>query len=266
MTGPEPRRESAMRGYRELLEDEVVMAWRSHRTILVCALFVVVGIATPLITRYLPELSRLLSGPDAELGPVETGPADVIDALVRNLAQLGTLPVVVLAMGAIARAREERRLPSVLERSGPGAVVLAKFVALAMLLALATGLAVLAAWLYVALVFGQQPPLPWIQLAVLVWLWLAVVEAITLLGSAFAPSAIGAAAVGVGGLAALQLASSIPALNLWLPAGLLEVARAAAMEELSPDLDPAVTIAVSLAGIGAALGMAWLRLGRERNA
>ncbi|HUQ43151.1 MAG TPA: hypothetical protein VM451_01885 [Candidatus Limnocylindria bacterium] len=252
-----------MAGYRELLEDEVLAAWRSHRIVLVCALFVLIGVVTPVVTRYLAELSRLLAGPDAELGLVETGVADVIDALVRNLGQVGMLPAVLLAMGSIAGERERGRLGGVLVRAAPAAVVLAKAVAVAMILALATGLAAFAAWLYATLLFGGQPPLPWIQLAVFVWLWLVVAASITVLGSAFAPTPMGAAAVGVAGLADFQLASAVPTLNLWLPTGLLEVARAAAMEEVSPDLDPGVTIAVSLIVMVLALVIAWLRLRRE---
>jgi ABC-2 type transport system permease protein len=252
-----------MRGYRELLEEEILAAWRSHRIVMVCALFVLIGIATPLITRYLAELSRLLAGPDAELGLVETGVADAIDALVRNLGQVGPIPAVVLAMGSIAGERERGRLGGVLVRAAPAAVVLAKAVAVAMVLALATGLGAFAAWLYAALLFGGQPPLPWIQLAVFVWLWLVVVASITVLGSAFASSSMGAAAVGIAGLAAFQLASAVPTLNLWLPTGLLEVARAAALEEISPDLDPGVTIGASLIVIVVAMVLAWLRLRRE---
>src|SRR5215207_490659 len=166
MTSTSTSRGSWMGGYRELLEEEILAAWRSHRIVLVCALFVAVGIVTPVLTRYLAELSRVLAGPDVELGLVETGVADVVDALVRILGQIGVFPAVLLAMGGIAGERERARLGGLLARAAPAAVVLAKLVGVAMVLALATGLGVLAAWLYAALLFGPQPPLAWIQLAV----------------------------------------------------------------------------------------------------
>jgi ABC-2 type transport system permease protein len=255
---------SFMSGYRDLLEDEVLAAWRGHRVLLVGALFVAIGIAAPVLTRYLPELSRTFGGPDVEIGVLETGPADVVDFLARIQGQVGAIVAIVLAMGSIAGERERGTLAATLARPvAPAALVFAKAVSVAMTLALATALAVLAAWLYSALVFGAQGFLPWIQAAILLWLWMVVVACVTVLGSALAPSAVGAAGIGVAGLAGLWLVGDIPELNLRLPTGLIEVARAAALEETSPDLDPGTTLAVSLVVIAVALALAWTRMRRE---
>ena len=71
-------------GYRELLTKEVVEAWRTYRLALLCGLFVVIGIAVPLIVRFLPRLVRWF-GATGELGLEELGVADVVDMLVRNV-------------------------------------------------------------------------------------------------------------------------------------------------------------------------------------
>lgn len=252
-----------MTGYRLLLEKEVIEAWRTYRLGVVAALFVVLGIAVPVLTRYLPEIVRFFAPSDFEIGLPDMGPADVVDQLVRMLVQFGSIAAVLVAMGSVAgeRARGTAALV-VSKRVTRFAYVWSKFVAMAMVLGLGTGLAVLAAWLYTGLVYGVQPSLPWIQLALVVWLALLVPAALTLLGSTVAPTPLGAGAFGVAVLVALSLVALVPTLTAWLPPGLLDVARAAALEEVSPDLDPPRTILASIVVVVAALGLAWARFRR----
>lgn len=249
-------------GYRELLTKEVVEAWRTYRLALLCGLFALIGIAVPLLVRFLPRLVRWF-GATGEIGLEDVGVADVVDMLIRNVTLVGGIAAILLTMGTIAGERRRGTLGLVLSRPVSRAAVLwAKFVALGMAFGLATGLAVLGTWLYSALFFSPQAALPWGQLGALLWLSLMVHVAVTLFGSVVAPSSLGAAAVGLGFIAAMSLASSVTSLARLLPVGLADVARAAALEEVSPDLVPAVTIGVSVAVIAIALAGAWWRFRR----
>ena len=87
-----------MTGYRELLEKEVIEAWRTHRIVLVGALYIVLGIASPVVIRYLPELQGLFGPVNEELGFGELGLPDAIDLLVRNVVQFGSIAAVLLAV------------------------------------------------------------------------------------------------------------------------------------------------------------------------
>lgn len=249
-------------GYRELLTKEVVEAWRTYRLAALCGLFIVIGIAVPLIVRFLPSLLRMF-GASGDLGLGELGVAEVVDMLVRNVTQVGGIAAIVLTMGAIAGERRRGTLDLVLSRPvSRAAVIWAKFVALGMAFGLAIGLAVAGAWLYSALFFSPQAALPWGQLGAVLWLLVMCHVAVTLLASAVAATPLGAAIVGLGFVAAMTLASSVASLARFLPIGLAEVARAVALEEPRPDLAPAVTIAVSVVLIGVALVAAWWRLRR----
>jgi ABC-type transport system involved in multi-copper enzyme maturation permease subunit len=255
-----------MHGYRELLEKEVIEAWRTYRLALTCALFVVVGIAAPVITRYLPGLTGGLGPSEGELGIPEAGVPDVIALLLRNLVLFGGIAGLLLAMGSVAGERERGTLGLVLARPiGRGAFLWAKLVAIALVLGAGVALAVLAAWLYSVLLFGAVPVQSWISMALIAWLSTMVVASVTFAGSAVTGSTLGAAAVGLGGLAILGLASAVGSLNPWLPSGLLDVALAAGLEEVSPDLDPGRTIVVSLGVIVVSFAVAWLRF-REAEA
>jgi ABC-2 type transport system permease protein len=255
---------SRMAGYRELLEKEVIEASRTYRLALVCVLFVVLGIAAPVLARYLPDLIGLLVPPDTELGLEETGVPDVLDVLLRHLVQFGAVAAVLLTMGSIAGEKERGTAALVLAKPvSRAAFLLAKFMALGMLVGLGTGLGVLAAWLYTGILFEPVPVVPWVQLALIAWLSTMVYVSITFAGSAAAGTALGAGAIGLAGLIVLSLASTVPPLNPWLPTGLLDVAKTAALEDASLDLAPARTILVSLAVIVGALLLAWWRFRRE---
>lgn len=249
-------------GYRELLAKEVLEAWRTYRIAALCGLFVVIGIAVPLLVRYLPRLLRMF-GATGELGLEDLGVADVVDLLVRNVTFLGGIAAILLTMGSVAGERRRGLLALVLSRPvSRAAVIWAKFVALGMIFGLATALAVLASWLYAALFFDAQAVLPWGQLGAVLWVSAMVHVAVTLFGSVVASTPLGAATIGLGFVAAMSLAATVSSLARFLPAGLPEVARSVALEEISPDLAPAATVGISLLVIAVALGAAWWRLRR----
>src|SRR6202008_1945133 len=62
-----------MKGYRALLEKEIVELWRSYRLAITCGLFVVLGIGVTVLERYLPAITRLFGQVDAELRIGKTG-------------------------------------------------------------------------------------------------------------------------------------------------------------------------------------------------
>ena len=246
-------------GYRELLTKEVVEAWRTYRLAILCGVFVLIGIAIPLLIRFLPRLLRWFGG-TGEIRLEDLGVADVVGVLVRNVTLVGGIAAILLTMGSISGERRRGTLGLVLSRPvSRAAVIWAKFVALGMAFGLATGLAVLAAWLYSALFFSPQAALPWGQLWAVLWLSLMVHVAVTLLGSVVAATPLGAGMFGLVFVALMSLASNVTSLARLLPVGLEEVARAFALEDVSPDLLPGATIGVSLAVIAVALGAAWWR-------
>ena len=253
-----------MRGYRAVLEKEIVEAWRSYRIAVVCGLFVVLGIAVPIVVQAAPAIARASGQVDAEIGVDQAGVPDVLDVLVRLLWQLGAVAAILLAMGSIATERAAGTAAFVLAKPvSRGAFVWAKFVALGMILGLATGLAVVASWIYVSLLFERQSVGEWAQLWLLAWLSTLVYGAITLAASSGVRSPLGAAAIGFVAFAVVSLASTVITLNPWLPTGLSEIAQATVLGELGPDLDPGRTVAASIWLMVAALAVAWLRFRRE---
>jgi ABC-2 type transport system permease protein len=252
-----------MRGYRAILEKEVIELWRTYRLAIACGLFVLLGIAVPVLERYLRGITTLFGQVDPELGVGKTGVPDVVETLVHVLWLFGPLAAVLLTMGALAGERQARTAALVVSKPiSRAAVVWAKFVAVAMVLGLATGLAVAGTWLYASILFGALELVPWLQLWLLAWLDALVFVAITLAASASLASPAGAAATGVAAYGAIGLAATVVTLNPWLPTGLGEVGQALVLTELGSDVDPFRTVAASTTLLVAALLFAWLRFRR----
>ena len=243
-------------GYRELLTKEVVEAWRTYRLAALCGLFIVIGVAVPLLVRF------LAAGP-GQAGDEALGVPEVVDLFGRNVTLFGGTAAILLTMGTFAGERRRGLLALVLSRPVSRAAVLwAKFVALGMVFGLATMLAVLAAWLYAALFFDAQAVLPWGQLGALLWLSAMVQVAVTLLGSVVAATPLGAATVGLAFLTGVTLLAPVTSLARFTPAGLAELGRAVALEAVTAAHAPGATVGVSLLVIAVALGAAWWRFRR----
>jgi len=253
-----------MSGYRELLEKEIIEAWRTYRLGVIAALFLVLGITSPVITRYLPDIIRLFAPPNFVVDVPDLGIADVLDQLLKNIVQFGALAAILVAMGSVANEKERGTAAFVLAKPVSRlAFLTAKIVAIGMTFAIAVALGVAGAWIYTQLLFEAQDPLPWVELGLIVWLSTMVYASITFLGSTLMRTSLSAAAVGFFGLIVLSLASVVPDLNPYLPAGLIPVAKSVALGESSPDLHPVRTIGIAMAMIVGTFVLSWLRFRRE---
>ncbi len=238
-----------------LLRKELLESWRTRRLPLVAILFVLVGLISPLTARYLPEILRGALGDQLTGSPLP--PADATQAvaqLQKNLGQLGALAAIALAMGSVAGELDRGTAALVLAQPvGRPAFLAAKLMAIGIVLAVATGLCVAAAWLYTVILFGMQPVGGWLALLALEWLALLVWAAITVWASAATASSMAAAGLGFVALIVLSLAGVIPALERLLPAG-LEGPAGLLATGLADGLD-AARLATAIAGSALLIGL-----------
>jgi ABC-2 type transport system permease protein len=252
-------------GYHTLLEKEVVEAWRTYRLAVVTLLFVALAASAPLTTKYLPDIVKAFSPPGIEISFQPMGIPDVIDQLLKNVIQFGALAGILLAMGSVANEKDRGTAALVLTKPvGRFGFLLAKIAGIGLVVGIAIGAAVAAAWGYTTYLFGPVPAWPWVEMAGIIWLSTMVYASITFLGSAVMRSSLAAAAVGFAGLIALSLASIVPTLTTWLPAGLIAVAKAVALGSTrNPALEPARTIGISMAIIAVSMVLGWLVFRRQ---
>jgi ABC-2 type transport system permease protein len=245
-----------MTGGSVLLRKELLESWRTLRLPTVTGLFLLVGLSSPLLARFLPEIIEAAAGDQLPPIPIPTPvAADAAAQLWKNLAQFGAIAAIVLAMGAVSTERERGTAAFVLSKTvSRGAFLGAKVLAIAAVLGIGVVLAVAVGWLYTAILFEPLPVAGWIVFGVLAWLGLAVWAALTFAGSTVTGSTAAAAGIGFVGLLVLSIGSAIPTIGRYLPGGLGGPAVALATgtpvepgDVIAPALGTLIIITVALA-------------------
>jgi ABC-2 type transport system permease protein len=246
-----------MNGFSILVRKELLEAWRTRRLPVVAALFVVVGMISPLTAKYLPEILKAALGDQLTVPIPAPVASDALVQLLKNLSQLGALVAIALAMGSVAGELDRGTAALVLAQPATRpAFLLAKLSAIGIVLGVSTLLAAVAAWIYTAVLFEPLPVLGWLAMTILAWLALAAWAALTFLASAATGSTTAAAGLGFVAWKAVSNAAIVPALDRLLPTGLTVPAiQIAAGTTGDLDVERLVTaIAGALVIVGVSLG------------
>jgi ABC-2 type transport system permease protein len=244
-------------GFVALLRKELLEQWRTARLPLVATVFLLVGLSSPLLARFTPEILKAVASDQFRVILPTPTAADAYDQLAKNLTQFGALIAVLLAMGSVATEKERGTAALILTKpAGRGAFLAAKLVAIAMTLGVATAIAAAGAWFYTLVLFEPLSIPGFAAAAVLQWLALVAYAAITFLGSTLTRSALAAAGLGVAAFIVLGILSIVPTLGRYLPTGLGAPARGIALGLPGADvLGPTVASVALIAGV---CGIAWL--------
>jgi ABC-2 type transport system permease protein len=251
-----------MSGFGALLRKELLEQWRTARLPLVATVFLLVGLSSPLLARFTPELIKALAGDQFQIVLPSPTAAEAYDQLAKNLGQFGALISVLLAMGAVATEKERGTAALILTKpAGRGAFLVAKLVAIATTLAISMATAAAGAWFYTLVLFEPLPVGGFAAAAVLQWLALVAYAAITFLGSTLTRSSLAAAGLGIGAFVVLGILSIVPTIGRYLPTGLGTPARGLALGQSGVDV-----LGPTVASIGLVAGLvldAWLEFRRQ---
>src|SRR5512141_687928 len=219
-----------MAGLGPLLRKELLEQWRTLRLPVIATVFLLVGLSSPLLARFTPELLEAVGGGQFQIILPTPTAADAYDQLAKNLGQFGALIAVLLAMGSVATEKERGTAALILTKpASRGAFLAAKLVAIAATLGVATVIAAAGAWFYTLVLFEPLDIAGFAAAAILQWLALVAFAAITFLGSTLTRSALAAAGLGVAAFIVLGILSIIPTLGTYLPTGIGSPARVLAL-------------------------------------
>ena len=210
-----------MKGFWALLRKELKEQLRTNRIVIVAGVFLFFGLATPLMTKYLPELIKLAG----EGMNIEIPPPTAVQAMAEytsTMMQFGVLIAVLIAMGAVAKERESGTAVFVLSKPvGYPAFVSAKFKALGVTTLIAVVLGGLACWGYTYLLFNGAPALGFFYQNVLLLVYILLAVAATLFFSSLFKSQLAAGALGLVTVIVLSLVSGLPWVGKYLPGALI---------------------------------------------
>lgn len=251
-----------MIGLAALLRKELLEQWRTRRLLVVAVVFTALGIGSPLLARYTPELVKALAGDQFQITVPPPTAADAVGQFLKNLGQAGVLTAILLAMGSVAVEKERGTAALLLTKPvSRGAFLLAKLLAIATTLLVGLLLAGIVGYAYTAILFETLPPLGWVAMTGLLLLALIGYASLTFLGSTLARSSLAAAAIGIGAMVVLAILSALPSIGPFTPGGLDAPGAAMALGK-SPGafIGP---LLVNVAGVGAVFGLAWLVFRRQ---
>jgi ABC-2 type transport system permease protein len=251
-----------MSGFGALLRKELLEQWRTTRLPVVATVFLLVGLSSPLLARFTPEILKAVGGDQFQIVLPTPTAADAYDQLAKNLGQFGALIAVLLAMGSVATEKERGTAALILTKpAGRAAFLAAKLVAIATTLGVATVIAAAGAWFYTLVLFEPLAVPGFAAATILQWLALVAFAAITFLGSTLTRSSLAAAGLGVASFIVLGILSIVPTIGRYLPTGLGEPARGLALGQ--PGVDVLGPTIASVVLIGVLAGIAWLAFRRQ---
>jgi len=252
-----------MSGFVILLRKELKEQWRTYRMPIMGAIFLVSGIASPLLAFYTPELIEQFGG-NGEVQIIFPEPTsrDALSQLVGNLGLVALLSAILLAMGSVAAEKVNGTAALVLTKPvSRMAFLAAKFAALTATLAVGTILAGIAAYLYTAVLFEELPVGGFTASIGVLLLSYLVYMTITMLGSTLLNSALPAAAIGIGVWILTLVLGPIPGIGGLMPTSLSNPAIQLALGEGVTDLIGPLLFSVGL--IVTALAFSWLSFRRQ---
>lgn len=210
-----------MKGLWPLIGKEIVEQVRTYRLVVVGGVFLLFGITTPFMIKYMPEIIKLAG---ANI-PMDLPPPAAVDSLVEyagTIGQTGVLVAVLVGMGSVAN--ELQRGTSVMTLSKP--VTVASFATAKLVAMSATFLVSMAA--ASAFCFGYTVWLiegaevsGFVGLNLLLGLFLVFCLAVTLLFSSLFRSSLAAGGVALGVLIAQGGLSLLPVFGDFMPGKLL---------------------------------------------
>ncbi|MFZ0545989.1 MAG: YhfC family glutamic-type intramembrane protease, partial [Candidatus Promineifilaceae bacterium] len=205
------------------LSKELKQQWRTRRFIIVGAVFIVFGMISPLLARFLPQILGSVQGAEqfADLIPEPTI-ADALGQYIKNLTQFGFILAIVLGMGAVAGEKEKGTAAMILSKPMPRwAFITGKFAAQTIVYLVSFLIAAVSAYYYTYFLFGPPAAGPFLLMNALLLIWLMVFVAVTLLGSTLGKSTGGAAGIAAVGSILLLVLGSVPAVSQLMPGALV---------------------------------------------
>jgi len=168
-----------------LIHKEWTEQLRSGRLIILLAVFLFFGISSPLIAKFIPDiLPTLMKGQNIILHIPAATWQDAVAQFVKNLSQMGLFVVILLSMGTVAKEKENGTASFLLVKPvSRNLFILSKFSAQFLVLFASQVVGFLAMVFYTKVFFGPFPMIPIVETTLVLFLYLTVIQFVTILFS-----------------------------------------------------------------------------------
>jgi ABC-2 type transport system permease protein len=210
-----------MTGFTALLKKEIKEQWRTHRFLIIGVIFTFFGIGTPLLMKFLPEILKLSN----ETMQIEIPTPTAVQTFTEfsgNFSQIGVIVAVLVGMGLVAN--ELKNGTAVITLSKPvsrAAFVTSKFVAVSLTFLASLTIAALFCFFYTNGLIESVHGLAFLEMNLLLGLFLVFAMAVTVLFSCMFKSSLSAGGVAIAVILALSLMANLPGIGVYLPGNLI---------------------------------------------
>lgn len=207
-----------------LINKELIEQWRSGRLIIILAVFLFFGIASPLTTKLLPSiLPSIMKGQNITIQIPEGTWKDAIGQFVKNISQMGVFIIILLSMGSVAREKENGTASFLLVKPvSRNLFFLSKFSSHFIVLFVSMVVGFFTAVLYTNIFFGSFPIILFAKIALILLLFLVVVQFITIFYSILLKTQILAGILAFATTLLLSAITILGKLGIYSPSQLLK--------------------------------------------
>lgn len=210
-----------MTGFIPFFKKELKEQFRTHRLLIVGGILLFFGLTTPLLLKYLPQIIEL----SGQTVPVDIPPPTAVDSLASyagTISQIGVLIAVLIAMGSIANEIRSGAAVIILSKQITRAsFVSAKLIAMSITFLISLTLAAFFCFAYTVWLIGTADALAFLELNLLLTVFLVFCLAVTVLFSSLFRSSLAAGGIAIGVIIAQGLLSTAPVIGNFLPGKLL---------------------------------------------
>jgi ABC-2 type transport system permease protein len=217
-----------------LISKELKEQWRSGRLLIMLAVFLFFGIVSPLTAKFMPDIiSSMVKDQNITIQIPEATWKDAIGQFVKNISQMVVFIIILLSMGTVAREKENGTASFLLVKPvSRNLFILSKFISQFIVLLGSMLVGFCTAALYTNIFFGSFPMILFTKIALVLLLYLIVIQFITIFFSVLIKTQILA---GILAFAATLLLSAISILGkpgFYSPSHLLDESHAVLKESV----------------------------------
>lgn len=230
-----------------LIHKELIEQIRSRRFVILLVVFIILGILSPLLAKYLPAiLSSKMKEQNIYISLPESTWKDAIGLYTKNISQLGVLILILLNMGTVAKEKEIGTAVFLLVKPvSRNLFVLSKFSSQLIVLFVSMIVGYLTVAFYITVFFGSFPIIVFTKIVVVLFLYLIVIQFITIFYSILVKTSLLAGILALGTTFLLGGISMLGKAGLYSPTNLLDETQCI-LKESTMNRQPFVSSAIIL--------------------
>lgn len=211
-----------------LIRKEMKEQMRTSRLLIILAVFIFFGIASPLAARFMPEIIDSIAKEQNIVIQMPEGKwQDAAAQFIKNISQMGVFILIILGMGAVAKEKETGTAAFMLVKPvSRDLFIISKFITSVLTIVFSILIGVITMLVYTRLFFGEFEITLFVIIAAVLCLYLSVIQAITLFFSTLMKSQIPAGVLAFITTLALGGLSLLGNAGIWSPSHLIAESNA----------------------------------------